>query len=200
VPDGVEGVKELAERAGGVVLGPGLGKTDGAFEFARGVTREVEAPLLIDADGLNAYAGEIEALQERAGATVITPHAGELGRLLDVPSDEVDEHRLALARDAAERSGVVVVLKGDDSIVAAPGGPVAVSPGATPALATAGTGDVLSGVIATFLAKGLGAFEAAAAGVLAHARAGKEAARRLGAEHTLAGDVIDALPAALFGP
>src|SRR5205814_9911558 len=115
----------------------------------------------------------------------------------DVSSDEVNEHRLAFARDAAERSGVVVVLKGDDSIVAAPGGPVAVSPGATPALATAGTGDVLSGVIATFLAKGLGAFEAAAAGVLAHARAGQVAARRHGADHVIAGDVIEAIPEAM---
>ena len=200
VPDGVEGVKQLAERAGAVVLGPGLGRTDGAMEFARRVAREVEAPLVIDADGLNAHAGDVESLRERPGPTVLTPHAGELGRLLEVESDEVNAHRLTLARDAAERSGTIVLLKGDDSLVAKPGGPVAVSPGASPALATAGTGDVLSGVIATFLAKGLGAFEAAAAGVLAHARAGQEAARRLGADHVVAGDVIDALPAALFGP
>ncbi|MFL5884990.1 MAG: NAD(P)H-hydrate dehydratase [Thermoleophilaceae bacterium] len=200
VPGGVDEFKQLAERAGAVVLGPGLGRTEGAQEFARRVAREVEAPMLIDADGLNAHAGAIEALQARPGPTVITPHAGELGRLLDVESDEVNAHRLRLARDAAERGGVVVVLKGDDSIVAAPDGPVAVSPGSSPALATAGTGDVLSGVIGTFLAKGLGAFEAAAAGVLAHARAGEEAARLHGAEHTVAGDVIDAVPAALFGP
>ena len=200
VPAGVDGVKQLAERAGAVVLGPGLGRTDGAMEFARRVALEVETPLVIDADGLNAHAGDIESLRDRPGPTVLTPHAGELGRLLEVESDEVNEHRLALARDAAERSGAVVLLKGDDSLVAKPGGPVAVSPGASPALATAGTGDVLSGVIATFLAKRLDAFEAAAAGVLAHARAGQEAARRLGADHVVAGDVIDALPAALFGP
>jgi NAD(P)H-hydrate epimerase len=200
VPEGVEHVKELAERAGAVALGPGLGRTDGAVAFARGVAREIDVPVVIDADGLNAHAGEIEALRERPAPTVITPHAGELGRLMDVPSQEVDAHRLVFARDAAERSGTVVVLKGDDSLVVEPGGLVAVSPGASPALATAGTGDVLSGVIAAFLAKGLGAFEAAAAGVHAHARAGQEAARRLGADHTMAGDVIDALPAALFGP
>jgi hydroxyethylthiazole kinase-like uncharacterized protein yjeF len=198
-PEGVEGMKQLAERAGAVVLGPGLGRSDGAIEFARRVAREVDKPMVIDADGLNAHAGDVEALAKRPGPTVITPHAGELGRLLDVESEEVNAHRLALARDAAERSGTVVVLKGDDSIVAAPGRPVAVSPGASPALATAGTGDVLSGVIATFLAKGLDVFEAAAAGVLAHAHAGQVAAARHGADHTKAGDVIDALPAALFG-
>jgi len=200
VPEGVEEVKQLAERAGAVVLGPGLGRTDGAMEFARAVAREIEAPLLIDADGLNAHAGDIESLKERPGPTVLTPHAGELGRLLEVESSEVNEHRLKLARDAAERSGTVVLLKGDDTIVAKPGGPVAVSRGATPALATAGTGDVLSGVIGAFLSKGLDAFEAACAGALAHARAGRVAAERLGADHTVAGDVIDALPAALFGP
>jgi NAD(P)H-hydrate epimerase len=109
----------------------------------------------------------------------------------------VAAHRLECARAAAEQSGCVVVLKGDDSIVAAPGGPVAISPGATPALATAGTGDVLSGIVGAFLSKGLNAFEAAAAGVLAHARAGQAAARRFGADHVIAGDVIDAIPEAM---
>src|SRR5690606_775347 len=104
--------------------------------------RRVPAPLVLDADGLNAHAGDLEALRERPGPTVLTPHAGELARLLGTDSDDVAAHRLACARAAAERSGCVVLLKGDDTIVAQPGGPVAVSPGATPALATAGTGDV----------------------------------------------------------
>ena len=128
---------------------------------------------------------------------MLTPHAGELGRLLGRESAEIDAHRLACAREAAQRSGAVVVLKGDDSIVADPEGLVAVSLGASPALATAGTGDVLSGVIGALLAKGLGPFEAAAAGVLAHARAGQAAAERRGADHTIAGDVIDALAEAM---
>jgi NAD(P)H-hydrate epimerase len=196
VPDGVAGVVELAERAGAVVLGPGLGRRPASQDFARGVAQAVEAPLLVDADGLNAHAGRLEDLRERTAPTVLTPHAGELGRLLDVPSDEVDAHRLERAREAAARSGAIVVLKGDDTIVAAPEGPVVVSTGASPALATAGTGDVLSGLVATLLAKGLEPFEAAAAGVLAHARAGRNAAERHGADHVIASDVIDALPAA----
>ncbi len=197
IPAGVGGVVELAERAGALALGPGIGRSDGALEFAREVARRVEKPLLIDADGLNAHAGRLDLLAGRPGPTVLTPHAGELARLLGTDSGEVDAHRLASARAAAEQSGCVVVLKGDDSIVAAPGGPVAISPGATPALATAGTGDVLSGIVATFMAKGLSAFEAAAAGVLAHARAGQAAAARHGVNHTVAGDVIEALPEAL---
>jgi NAD(P)H-hydrate epimerase len=194
---GVGDVNELAERAGALVLGPGLGRKEGAVEFARLVAREVEKPMLIDADGLNAHAGHIELLKGRPGPTVLTPHAGELARLLRTTSDEVEAHRFDSVRAAAERSGCVVVLKGDDSLVAAPGGPVAISPGATPALATAGTGDVLSGMIGSLLAKGLGAFEAAAAGVLAHARAGIVAARRHGADHVIAGDVIDSIAEAM---
>ena len=196
VPDGVTDVQELAERAGAVILGPGLGRSDGAREFARAVARSVEAPLLIDADGLNAHIDALETLRERKAPTVLTPHEGELARLLGIESAEVAAHRLKYARDAAERSGAIVVLKGDDSLVATPGGLVAISPGATAALATAGTGDVLSGVIGALLSKGVDAFAAAAGGVFAHARAGKVAATRLGADHTVAGDVIEALPEA----
>jgi ADP-dependent NAD(P)H-hydrate dehydratase / NAD(P)H-hydrate epimerase len=193
-PQGVRVAEEMAERAGAVVLGPGLGRDEGAAEFARTLAAAVPIPLLVDADGLNAHAGSLESLRDRTAPTVLTPHEGELGRLLEVDSDEVRQHRLAHAREAAERSGAVVLLKGDDTIVAVPGGPVAVSPGATPALATAGTGDVLSGLIGALLAKGLAAFEAAALGALAHALAGMAAAERHGADHVVAGDVIDALP------
>lgn len=196
-PEGVEELAAMAERAGAVVLGPGLGRAEPAVAFAREAARSLDVALLIDADGLNAHAGELESLRDRTAPTVLTPHAGELGRLLDRDSSEVGEHRLACAREAAERSGAVVLLKGDDTIVAAPGGPVAVSPGATPALATAGTGDVLSGLIGALLAKGMDAFEAAALGTLAHVRAGFAAAERHGADHVIAGDVIEALPEGL---
>jgi hydroxyethylthiazole kinase-like uncharacterized protein yjeF len=192
---GAEQVAEMAERAGAVVLGPGLGKGDGPKAFAHALIAAVDIPVLIDADGLNAFG--IDDLAERTSPTVLTPHAGELGRLLDVDSSEIERRRLHHAREAAERSGAVVLLKGDDTIVAAPGGPVAISAGATPALATAGTGDVLSGIIGALLSKGLGPLEAAAAGALVHARAGIHAAEAIGgADHVVAGDVIDAIPAA----
>jgi NAD(P)H-hydrate epimerase len=196
-PEGVEAVLELCEKAGALVLGPGIGRTDGALEWAREVARRAPVPVLIDADGLNAHAGRLESLRERPAPTVLTPHEGELGRLLGVDSGEVQGARLACAREAAERSGSVVVLKGDDTIVALPAGTAAVSPGATPALATAGTGDVLSGVAGALLAKSMEPFEAAAAAVLAHARAGRVAADRIGANHVIAGDVIEAMPEAM---
>jgi ADP-dependent NAD(P)H-hydrate dehydratase / NAD(P)H-hydrate epimerase len=193
-PAGVEVVEEMAERAGAVALGPGLGRAPAAQEFARGVARAVKAPLLIDADGLNAHAGRLEELAGREAPTVLTPHEGELGRLLERPSDEIAAHRLAAAREAAQRSEAVVLLKGDDTIVALPSGDVAVNPGGTPALATAGTGDVLSGLIAALLAKGLDGFAAACLGARAHVLAARHAAGRVGVDHTAAGDVIDALP------
>ena len=196
-PAGVGDVEELAERAGAVVLGPGLGRSEGAQEFARGVAAAVEAPLLVDADGLNAHAGTLELFREREAPTVLTPHEAELGRLLGLEPEEVAAHRVACARDAAERSGAVVLLKGDDTIVAMPGGPLAISPGGTPALATAGTGDVLSGLIGALLAKRLGPFEAACLGALAHVLAARAAAGRLGADHVMAGDVIETLPRGL---
>jgi hydroxyethylthiazole kinase-like uncharacterized protein yjeF len=193
-PAGVAVVEEMAERAGAVVLGPGLGRDDGAAEFARGVARNVDAPLLVDADGLNAHAGRLELFAERAAPTVLTPHEGELGRLLEIDSGEVKARRLACAREAARRSNAAVLLKGDDTMVALPGGEVAVSPGGTPALATAGTGDVLSGLIGALLAKGLDGFEASCLGALAHVLAAEAAAERWGADHVMAGDVIEALP------
>jgi hydroxyethylthiazole kinase-like uncharacterized protein yjeF len=196
-PAGVADVEEMAERAGAVVLGPGIGRAEGAQEFARDVSRAVEAPLLVDADGLNAHSGRLELFRAREAATVLTPHEAELGRLLEIGTEEVEAHRLQHAREAAELSGAVVLLKGDDTIVARPDGLVAISPGGTPALATAGTGDVLSGLIGALLAKGMDAFEAAAIGTLAHVLAARAAADRLGPDHVMAGDVIESLPRGL---
>jgi NAD(P)H-hydrate epimerase len=200
VEAGAEQVIELSKRAGAIVLGPGIGRTDGAVAFARRVARDVAVPLLIDADGLNAHAEHLELLAQRDAPTVLTPHDGELGRLLGIESSAVGEHRIAHARDVAQRSGAIVVLKGDDTLVVPPDGPIAVSAGATPALATAGTGDVLSGLIGALLSKEMDPFEAACAGVFAHARAGRVAAERHGADHVIAGDVIEALPDGLRRP
>jgi ADP-dependent NAD(P)H-hydrate dehydratase / NAD(P)H-hydrate epimerase len=196
-PDGVAAVLEASGRGGALALGPGLGREDGAFAFARALARDAEVAMVLDADGLNAHAGRLGELAGRAAPTVLTPHAGELGRLLELDSAEIERDRLRHVRAAAALAGAVVVLKGDDTLVATPDGLVAVSRGGSPALATAGTGDVLTGVIVAMLAQGLDAFTAAAAGVWLHANAGREAARRVGAvESVVASDVIEALPAA----
>ncbi len=196
-PGGADQVLERAGRAGSLVLGPGLGRQDGAVQLARTVAADAELPLLLDADGLNAHAGALRSLAQRAAPTVLTPHAGELARLLDTHGEAVAAKRLEHARRAAAEARAIVVLKGDDTIVAEPEGRVGVSRGGAPALATAGTGDVLSGVIGAYLAKAMDPFHAACAGVFVHASAGRLAARERGPEGVIARDVIEALPRAL---
>jgi ADP-dependent NAD(P)H-hydrate dehydratase / NAD(P)H-hydrate epimerase len=193
-PASLKAVLRAFERAAAGVLGPGMGRDPGAVELARDAAAAIEAPLVIDADGLNAFAGRLDSIAKRPAPTIVTPHAGELGRLLDRTSEEIAAHRLASAREAALSAAAVVVLKGDDTIVT-DGEQVAVNALSAPGLATAGTGDVLSGIAAALLARGLDPFAAACAAVIAHARAGRDAAARIGsAESVIATDVIDSIP------
>ena len=197
VAAGVQDVLEAAGRGGSLALGPGLGRSAGGFELARELAQRAPLALVLDADGLNAHAERLADLAGRRAPTVLTPHAGELARLLGLPAEEIERERLRYVRAAAELAQAVVVLKGDDTLVADPGGPVAVSPGGSPALATAGSGDVLTGIVAALLAQNLPAFAAAAAAVCLHAEAGRRAARGVGAaEGVIATDVIAALPRA----
>lgn len=196
----IEPALAAAERAGAVVLGPGLGRGDGARAFVAAMIDGVQAPLVVDADGLNALAdGFPGGLPGREHPTVLTPHEAELGRLLGLEPADVAARRLHHARAAAQRSGAVVVLKGDDTLVAHPDGRVAVSPGGAPGLATAGTGDVLSGVLAAVLARGLEVWHGAAVAVWLHTQAGRRAAQPHGPDAVIASDVIAALPAVLGG-
>jgi ADP-dependent NAD(P)H-hydrate dehydratase / NAD(P)H-hydrate epimerase len=196
-PGSAKSLLRAFERAAAGVLGPGLGRDPGSVELAREVLAAIGAPLVLDADGLNAFAGELGGIAVRGAPTLLTPHAGELGRLLGRSSEEISEHRLEAAREAAREAEAVVVLKGDDTIVT-DGERVAVNSLSAPALATAGTGDVLSGIAAALLARGLEPFGAACAAVLTHARAGREAALRIGAaESVIATDVIDSIPAGM---
>jgi NAD(P)H-hydrate epimerase len=201
VPEAAAAVHEAAERADAVVLGPGIGRDGGTVALAADLIARLERPLVVDADGLYALARVgLDRVASRAAPTVLTPHAGELARLLGVESAQVSARRLASAGEAADLAGATVVLKGDDTLVVEPSSAgLGVSEGDCPGLATAGTGDVLSGVIAAFLAKGLGPFAAACAGVRAHADAGRAAAERLGADSVVAGDVVAALPGAIRG-
>jgi ADP-dependent NAD(P)H-hydrate dehydratase / NAD(P)H-hydrate epimerase len=187
--DAVETIAAAAERASALALGPGLGRGPGRRELVRTLLERLDVPAVVDADAL--FGLEPVA---RAAATVLTPHAGELARLLERDSTWVGEHRLEAARVAAGRFGATVLLKGQDTLVASPDGTVVVCDLGPPALATAGTGDVLTGVVAAFLSKRLDAATAAAGAAIAHGRAATLA------EHTtgmVAGDLLGLLPAAL---
>ena len=200
-PGAVDVVLERVERVQSLVLGPGLGREPGTESFAREVAQRADVPLVLDADGLNAHAGAaLGGLAARPAPAVLTPHAGELARLLEIDSAEVGARRLYHARQAAQVAQAIVVLKGDDTIVVDPGGRVGISRGGASALATAGTGDVLSGILGAHLAKGMDPFAAACAAVHVHAIAGRLAAERIGPEGVIAGDVIELLPQALLSP
>ena len=179
---------DAAPRHGALAVGPGLGRSDEKRALVRRLLEETQLPAVVDADALF----ELEPFT-RTAPTVLTPHEGELGRLLDRDSSWVAAHRLAAVSETVERFGCVCLLKGVDALIAAPGEGVLVAALGPPSLATAGTGDVLTGVIGAFLAKGMDARIAAAAGAVAC-----DVAARLGPERGLvASDVVGLLPAAL---
>jgi ADP-dependent NAD(P)H-hydrate dehydratase / NAD(P)H-hydrate epimerase len=179
-------VWDAQDRAGALAIGPGLGRERG--DLVRRLLEETDLPAVIDADGLY----ELRPF-EREASTVLTPHSGELGRLLGEEASWVDAHRLKALEQAVGAFGCVVLLKGEGTLVGAPGAGALVC-GGFPTLATAGTGDVLTGVIASFLAKGMDARLAAAAGSVAHTQAAVAAPHRAG---LVASDLLGALPRVL---
>jgi ADP-dependent NAD(P)H-hydrate dehydratase / NAD(P)H-hydrate epimerase len=181
----LEEVWQATERAGALALGPGLGRDDSAGRLVRRLLEATDLAAVVDADALFHFAAV-----ERHAATVLTPHSGELARLLGVETAWVDAHRLEAVRRALERFNCVILLKGSETIVAAPGARTLISSG-TPRLATAGTGDVLTGIIGAFLAKGMEAQLAAAAAARVHADAALAAPHERG---LVASDVIARLP------
>ncbi len=184
----LEEVDEAVGRARALALGPGLGRGDDRRALVRRLLLDTDLPAVVDADGLD----RLEPF-ERDAETVLTPHSGELGRLLDEEAAWVESHRLEALHRAVERFRCVVLLKGTDTLVGAPEHGVIVVGSNEPGLATAGTGDVLTGIVAAFLAKGVEARTAAAAGAVAHRRAARAAGLARG---LLASDVVEALPLA----
>jgi ADP-dependent NAD(P)H-hydrate dehydratase / NAD(P)H-hydrate epimerase len=189
VESAAEPVLELAAKGGALAVGPGLGRSDGAKAFVRRVLAESKLPTVVDGDALfDLEPGDWPAPR------ILTPHSGELARLLDVESKWVDEHRLEALRRAIERFGCTVLLKGPSTLIGeANGGEIIVCEG-EPALATAGTGDVLTGIIAAFLAKDVYPLYAAATAAYVHAEAGRLAPER---EGLIASDLFDLVPKVL---
>lgn len=194
-PESLPLILERLESAGAAAIGPGFGRDPRSGELVREVLRQSPTPLLVDADGLTLVSPADENTFSKR--CVITPHPGEMARLLGTTVKAVQSNRVGTAREAAQRFGCVVVLKGAGTVIAAPDGRVGINSSGGPALATGGTGDVLTGVTAAALARGLEPWEAAAAAVFLHGLAGEVAGERFGAPGALAGDVIGALPEAL---
>lgn len=194
--DSVRVLSERVDRFTAAAVGPGLGRFSGEGDWLRNMLERMPFPLVLDADGLNILAEHPGALQSRSGETVLTPHPGEMARLAGIETAKVESSRHTLAREWAEKTGSIVVLKGTHTVIALPDGTQLVNPTGTPALAKAGSGDVLSGVIGGLLARGIPASAAAAMGVYLHGLAGELAVQN--SEHSLlASDILSQLGAAL---
>jgi NAD(P)H-hydrate epimerase len=196
--DALEALLGAASHCTAAAVGPGLGTSGQTPGAIRALAAATDLPLVLDADGVNAFAGVASTLQGRRGPTVLTPHPGELAHLLgDRSTSDIATDRVAAARAAAACTGAVVALKGQQTVVAAPDGRVAINPTGNAAMASGGSGDVLTGMVGTLLAQGLEAFEATCLAVYLHGLAGDLAVPRLGAEALPASELAQAIPAAV---
>ncbi len=175
-----DGIEPLLAQATAVAMGPGLGLGEGSRHALEAVLEAWSGPLLLDADALTLLAGRLDLLARRQGPTLLTPHPGELGRLLGRDTAAIVADRLKAAEEAAQQSGAVVVAKGAATVVASPPQRTLVNPTGTPGLASGGAGDVLTGVIGALLAAGVPARQAAAVGTWLHGRAAELAATEYG--------------------
>jgi NAD(P)H-hydrate epimerase len=180
-----------------LAIGPGIGQHPETQALVHNLLVEAKRPMVLDADGINAVAGHADMLGRASGPLILTPHPGEMARLLGTTSAAIQRDRLGAASRLAHERNVCVVLKGAGTIVAAPDGRLAINSTGNPGMATAGTGDVLTGIIAGLLAQGLPVWEAACAGVFLHGLAGDLAAAEQGEAGLIAGDVIRAIPRAM---
>jgi NAD(P)H-hydrate epimerase len=184
--------KVLAIDADAVVAGPGLGQSESVRTFVRDLLDRCEGPLVLDADALNAFANEPAALVGREGRDlIITPHPGEMARLVGCTVDDLQADRIGIARDFARRHKLYVVLKGYRTLVVTPDEKVFVNPTGSPAMATGGTGDVLAGMLASLLAQLLDAEAACKLAVYLHGSAGELADADSGEVSMTAGDLVD---------
>jgi NAD(P)H-hydrate epimerase len=190
-------VQEFLANKSAAVIGPGLADDERAWKHTRKLVDAIELPLVIDASALNAFASRANELNPRGLPRIITPHPGELARLLDSDSTSMNADRIAAAREAARVTQCIVVLKGYQTLVAEPDGHVFVNPTGNPGMAAGGMGDVLSGMIAALLARGTAPLDAACAAVYLHGLAGDILKEQLGDTGLTAMEVADRIPAAI---
>lgn len=187
-------IENLLGTVSACAFGPGLSRYTEAQAVAQFVLERAGVPVVIDADGLNAIAGDISILKDRQIPVVLTPHPGEMARLIGKSIEEVQNNRIELAREFAHKWGVTMVLKGNKTIVATPAGETYINITGNPGMATGGSGDVLCGMIAGFIAQGMNPQAAAISGVYLHGLAGDQAVKTTGERGLIAGDLISAIP------
>ena len=192
-----EAILRVAGRFDIAVIGPGLSRQPETVQMVRMLVANLRTPMLIDADGLNAIAEDVSVLRKRESQVILTPHPGEMARLLRRDTADILNDRLAAAEGFARDYGITLALKGALTVVATAEGGLSLNASGNPGMASGGSGDVLSGVIASFWGQGMSADDAARAGVFVHGDAGDRAALLLGERALIASDIIDHLPAAI---
>lgn len=192
--DAVPAIMEQVRASRALGVGPGLSTRKDVPEVVKTLVREADIPLVLDADALNSLADDPDILKSRKAPAVITPHPGEMARLLGTTTAEVQEDRIGAAREAAGKWGVIAVLKGANTVVGHPDGRFFINTTGNPGMATGGTGDVLTGIITSFLGQGMSPLDAALAGVYIHGLAGDRASLQKGERGLTAGDIVETLP------
>jgi ADP-dependent NAD(P)H-hydrate dehydratase / NAD(P)H-hydrate epimerase len=192
-----EELLKAMSRMSACAVGPGLSTHYETVQAVRSIIQRLVVPAVIDADGLNALSGNLDVLKRLKTPVIMTPHPGEMARLLETSSDDVQKNRIDVASAFAMKHKVTLVLKGAGTIIATPAGEVFVNSSGNPGMATGGTGDVLTGMIAGLLAQGYTVSQAACLGVYVHGRAGDRAAAEKGEEAMIAGDLIEKIPQAM---
>ena len=187
---------QLAEHKTVLAIGPGISRQEETAQFVRNMVSKYQVPMVLDADGLNAFEGR--AAEIRSGNLVITPHPGEMSRLTGLSISEIQKDRVRVARDFSRERGAIVVLKGHRTLVAKPDGEIWVNTTGNPGMATGGTGDILTGMVAGMIAQHKDRiFEAVCAGVYLHGLAGDIACENVGEQCMVATDLLTALPEAM---
>lgn len=196
---GLHAFDEIAEMVAGmhaIALGPGLSANPETQRLVRKIVGEIDLPMVIDADGLNALAGHLDLLSSRAEPTIISPHPGEMSRLTGLPIPDIEKRREKIAADSAKEWGAEIILKGAPSLVATTEGELLVNTTGNPGMSTAGSGDVLTGVLAALVCQGVEARDAAILGTYLHGLAGDVAAEQFTPQGMVAGDMVACLPEA----
>lgn len=184
------------KKADVVAIGPGLSQNRETAQLIRELIREIRVPMVIDADAINSLAGHADILKKTKAQAIITPHPGELSRLINITSDDINRDRITIARKVSQQYNIIVVLKGANSVIAEPDGNVYINNTGNPGMASGGTGDVLTGIIAGLICQKVSPINAAIAGVHLHGLAGDLASLEKGEAGLIAGDMIKKIPEA----
>ena len=195
--EALDEVLALAEGKSAVAIGPGMGTDPSTGELVLSLVERLEVPMVIDADGLNLLAQNPEVLKKTKAPVVLTPHPGEMSRLSGKSVGEIQNNRLEVAREFAEKYGGILVLKGAGTVTALPNGVCHINPTGTPGMASGGSGDLLTGIIGGLICQGVTPEDAAWAGVYLHGRSGELAAEMSGEYGMIAGDMLGTLPDAI---